>query len=125
MSQAETNEYLARVNELFQSIQAMLESLNLGAHTTRVRDEAIREEDDSYSAPVLGITVPGMDPVEVVPRGHMVLDAEGRADVRGSVGSEILLLRGGEWVFPMNYSLGEYSALSPELIHRLLTVVSR
>jgi hypothetical protein len=99
--QARFDRWLSALDDLYEKVERWLnESIRAGdASTLRIRAFLHEEAYGSYECNKLLITV-GSRTISVEPRGAFVLGAEGRVDMSGPHGRQVVLvLLGGEWYF--------------------------
>jgi hypothetical protein len=85
------DEYLSRVDTLFQQAKAWATQCDADA-TFSEEEIDIREEPvGQYRAPVLVISRPNRKRIRLIPRGCWILGAQGRVDMKSDLGTETLV----------------------------------
>ncbi len=87
----EVAEYLTRVEALFGDVERWLVDLEPSDHFRRTAVELAEQRFGTYKAQSLEVVRGDVGPLHFVPRGRDMLGAFGRVDVRGVLGSEMLV----------------------------------
>jgi hypothetical protein len=148
------DQFLSRVESLYAKLKKWLGEIDDHASINEESVVISEEPGGAYSAPVLVIERPGYKAIRFIPRGRWIVGAEGRVDVKSSLGTEALIyvqdggpvvraemftesgkVLGHEsplagdvaegWVLIQNRALGLMPSLDAFLLGRLLEVLGK
>ena len=88
---ANVTTYLQRIERLYSDVRNWMAALEPSAQFSETPIELVEEATGPYQAKSLEIARPSRPALRLIPQGRYVIGAEGRVDVRGRLGREILM----------------------------------
>ncbi|HQU41791.1 MAG TPA: hypothetical protein PK867_03220, partial [Pirellulales bacterium] len=91
IAMANVQTYLNRIDQLYADVRNWMAALEPSARFSESEIELAEQATGAYRAKRLEITRPGRHSLSLTPRGRYMVGAEGRVDVHGWLGREILV----------------------------------
>ncbi|HVA45059.1 MAG TPA: hypothetical protein VNH11_01625 [Pirellulales bacterium] len=91
IAMANVQTYLNRIDQLYADVRNWMAALEPSARFSESEIELAEQATGAYKAKRLEITRPARHSLSLIPRGRYMVGAEGRVDVHGWLGREILV----------------------------------